>query len=92
MCCSETLVSPPPPWKWKSLTVLLRPQRSGRAAGAVTGRGETQHGGVILGELLQTRQVSHVDAVLEVRPHRHHGNVVVSAAFPGEQLKADERV
>ena len=68
------------------------PQRFGRAAGAVTRRGETQHGGVILGELLQTCHVSHVDAVLEVRPHRHHGNVVVFATLPGEQLKADERV
>lgn len=71
----------------KSLTVLVRPQSFGRAAGAVAGRREAQHGGEILGELLQARHVSHVDAVLEVRSHCHHSDVVIRARLPGEQLQ-----
>jgi len=74
----------------KSLTVLVCPPRLGRAAGAVPRRGETQHRGVILCELLQTRHISHMDAVLEVRSRRYHGNIVVSARLPGQQLKTDE--
>lgn len=69
------------------LTVLVRPGGSGGAAGAIPRRGEAQHGGVVLGELLQTRHVAHVDAVLEIGPHYHHGNVFVFARLPGEKLK-----
>lgn len=73
--------------KKKSLTVLVCPQSFGRAAGAVSGCRETQHRGEILGELLQSRHIPHVDAVLEVWSHCHHGDLVVFARLPGEQLK-----
>lgn len=90
MCCSE-----PPSChhareksvEEKSLTVLMCPQCFGRAAGAVSGCCEAQHRGVILGELLQTCHVSHMDTVLEVRSYCYHGNFIVSAKFPGQQLK-----
>lgn len=75
----------------EELTVLVRPGGSGGAAGAVARRGEAQHGRVVLGELLQTRHVAHVDAVLEVRPHYHHGKVFVFARLPGEKLKEAKR-
>lgn len=71
----------------KSLTVLMRPQCFRRAAGAVSGCREAQHRGVILGELLQTCHISHMDAVLEVRSYCYHGNFVILARFPGQQLK-----
>lgn len=74
----------------EELTVLVRPGGSGGAARAVPRCGEAQHGGVILGELLQTRHVAHVDAVLEVRSHYHHGNVFVFVRLPGEKLKKAE--
>lgn len=73
--------------KDEELTILVRPGGSGGAAGAVPRRGEAQHRGVVLGELLQTRHIAHMDAVLEIRPHYHHGNIVVSARLPGEKLK-----
>lgn len=73
----------------KSLTVFMRPHSSGWAAGAVAGRREAQHRGVILCELLQTRHVAHVDAVLEVWSHCHHGNLLLFARLPGEQLEQD---
>lgn len=71
----------------EELTVLVRPGGSGGAVRAVPRRGEAQHRRVVLGELLQTRHVAHVDAVLEIRPHYHHGNVFVFARLPGEKLE-----
>lgn len=87
-CCCPLAVEL---WKKnkKSLTVFMRPHSSGRAAGAVAGRREAQHRGVILGELLQTRHVAHVDAVLEVWSHCHHGNLLLFTRLPGEQLEQD---
>lgn len=75
----------------EELTVLVRPGGSGGAAGAVPRRGEAQHRGVVLGELLQARHVAHVDAVLEVGPHDHRGNVAVSPRLPGEELEETKR-
>lgn len=65
----------------------MRPGGSGGAAGAVSRRREAQHGGVVLGELLQARHVAHMDAVLEIGPHYHHGNIFVFARLPSEKLK-----
>lgn len=70
----------------EELTVLVRAGGSGGAARAVPGGGEAQHRGEVLRELPQTRHVAHVDAVLEVGPHDHHGNVFVSVGLPGEEL------
>lgn len=75
----------------RSLTVLVGAHSVCRAAGPVPWRGEAQHGGVVLGELLQARDVAHVHTVLEVGPHRHHGNVVLVARLPCQELTRQER-
>lgn len=58
----------------------------GWAAGSVPWRGEAEHGGGVLGELLQARDVAHVHAVLEVGPHRYHADIVLVARLPCQEL------
>lgn len=68
-------------------TVLVGSHQLGRAARAIPGRGEAQHRGEVLGELAQPRHVAHVDAVLEVGPHRHHRGLVLVLRLPRDELR-----
>lgn len=65
----------------------MRAYPLGHTAGAVSWSGEAKHRCVVLGELLQTRHVAHVDAVLEVRAHGDHGDFVAAAGFPRQELE-----
>lgn len=76
------------PWESEPpRTVLVGAHQLGGAARAVPGRGEAQHRGEVLGELAQPRHVAHVDAVLEVGPHRDHRGLVLVLRLPGDELR-----
>lgn len=61
------------------------------AAWTVSRRGEAQDRSVVLGELLQARYVSDMDAVLEVGTHGHHAGLVAVTGFPRQELDAVEQ-
>ena len=71
---------------WAVPTVLMGAHQLGGAPRPISGSGETQHRGEILGELLQARHEAHVDAVLKVGPGSHHGNLFFLLRLPGNQL------
>lgn len=74
----------PPSW---THTVLVCAYPLGHTARAVSWSGEAQHRRVVLGELLQTRHVAHVDTVLEVGTHCDQGDLAAAAGFPRQELK-----
>lgn len=68
------------------LTIFVGAHQLGGAARPIPGSGEAEHGGEVLGELLQARHKAHVDAVLKIGPSRHHGNLLFLLRLPGDQL------
>lgn len=70
-------------------TVLVGAHQLGGAARAVPRRGEAQHRGEVLGEFPQPGHVAHVDAVLEIGPHRHHRRLFLVLRLPGDELREE---
>lgn len=61
------------------------------AARSVPRRGEAQHTGEVLGELFQSGDVTHMNAVLKIGSHRNQGNIFLMAWFPCQQLKGKKQ-
>lgn len=73
-------------------TILMGAHQLGGAPRPVAGSGEAENGGEVLGELLQARHETHVDAVLEVGPGSHHGNLLFLLRLPSNQLGRDQQL
>lgn len=73
-------------------TILMGAHQLGGAPRPVAGSGEAENGGEVLGELLQARHETHVDAVLEVGPGSHHGNLLFLLWLPSNQLGRDQQL